>query len=302
MTLKNIFEYICDNKEWLFSGVGIIIIIFFGKRIIHLFKTIKKCIKYIFRQRTVIVKFSSPIKGNIVSILLSEVIKAVVKEKRPIKKKTISISINSNFPETDDRHWIDLSKQLKNKFDDEIRDICSNSPSLHLSVFTLAPMPLIILLGSLFGDKINADVFQKTREPSTWCWQNNEKINDYNYSINNLSDGKNIALILSLTDDVSEKRITDVIAPNVIYKIKATINSVNCITSKQDLKVFWLKYQQVCNVILNNYGSDCTIHLFPVLPVSAAFEVGRRRMPGVYPKMIIYNENNGFKPTITIGE
>lgn len=78
-------------------------------------------------------------------------------------------------------------------------------------------------------------------------------------------------------------------------------NDVDCINSEKDLSAFWHIYQKVCDEILNTFGSDSTIHLFSAIPVSAAFEVGRRRMPGLYPRTIIYDDNGGFIPTLTIG-
>ena len=44
------------------------------------------------------------------------------------------------------------------------------------------------------------------------------------------------------------------------------------------------------------------VAVLPVVPVSAAFEMGRRFMPGVYPKLTIYDFAEGFIKTLAIGE
>jgi hypothetical protein len=38
------------------------------------------------------------------------------------------------------------------------------------------------------------------------------------------------------------------------------------------------------------------------VPVSAAFEMGRRYMVGIYPKMVIYDRDGEFFETLTIGD
>ena len=70
--------------------------------------------------------------------------------------------------------------------------------------------------------------------------------------------------------------------------------------SKKDLSDFWHKYQEVCEKIKQSENAD-HICVFPAMPVSTAFEVGRRYMHGVYLPMVIYDDKNGFFETIRIG-
>lgn len=67
------------------------------------------------------------------------------------------------------------------------------------------------------------------------------------------------------------------------------------------MSAFWHLYQQTMEQILNTHGGDCQVHLFPAMPVSAAFEVGRRYMPNAYPPIKIFEEDNGFFETIQLG-
>ena len=96
-------------------------------------------------------------------------------------------------------------------------------------------------------------------------------------------------------------RITEVYDADILYFIRAERFGVDCIQSPADLTAFWNKYQAVCDEIKNTYPEVQEIGVFPAMPVSAAFEVGRRYMPGVYPRFRIYDDDNGFFETITIG-
>ena len=88
---------------------------------------------------------------------------------------------------------------------------------------------------------------------------------------------------------------------DTIYHLKAENYGVNAIKSKEDLGCFWEQYQELLDNIKNNdYVED--VSLFPAVPVSAAYEMGRRYMPHAYPKIRVYDECDGFFETITIGE
>ncbi len=41
---------------------------------------------------------------------------------------------------------------------------------LKLSVSAIAPMPLLMYLGSKLSDKSQVDLFQRQRDPETWTW------------------------------------------------------------------------------------------------------------------------------------
>jgi len=172
-----------------------------------------------------------------------------------------------------------------------------------VSVFPFAPIPLIVKFGELLGDKRSIDVFQKSREPDTWCWTKKSTTNSFQvYKIirpESTCKGET-AIILSLTAEVAEQRVLEVLDAAVIYHIRAENISVDCISSAEDLKAFWMEYQYVCDQIKNEDHCN-SASVFPAIPVSAAFEIGRRHMTGVHPILHIYEDNNGFFKTVTIG-
>ena len=92
------------------------------------------------------------------------------------------------------------------------------------------------------------------------------------------------------------------VGAKVIYEIKATRPDVDCISTKHDLSRFWHAYQKTINAICADNPGCKEVCVLPAVPVSAAFEMGRRFMPGVYPKMRIFDFNNGFKETLIIGD
>lgn len=108
-------------------------------------------------------------------------------------------------------------------------------------------------------------------------------------------------MIFSLTADIAPERVMSVFDADVLFFVKARHTGVDCIQSPEDLANFWGKYQEACDIIKNVYPHTNEVSVFSAMPASAAFEVGRKYMPGVYPKLKIYDEDNGFFETITIG-
>lgn len=254
------------------------------------------------KEETEILFFISPIKGHIiVSIPFQKAAEAVIPSRILASKYGLNVVVKSGFDYKTEKYWTDVENQIISWGKTALQGILAQRPNIHFSMFPLAPIPLIIKLGELFGDKVNADVFQKTRSPDTWKWQTNEETNNFTINIENKSKGDQIAVLLSLTNVIDKKRIPSNLSVNSIYTITAATTGVDCIKSEKDLSNFWHAYQKVCEQIINDHGTHAIIYLFPAMPVSASFEIGRRYMQGVYPVMQVYDDDDGFFKTLTIG-
>lgn len=252
-----------------------------------------------------IVILESPMKGKIdVHVDIKQAVEALrSRKKNPASSHPTLIKVDGGYGDYNSSiYWKIVSEKLKTKVDKEIMGHFQYYPELMLSVFPLAPIPLIAKLGELIGDKREVDVFQKTRTPETWCWRAEARTNAFSTEIirNETGDAGKTAVILSLTARVSPARVLTVYNAATIYHIVAKSNGVDCIASPEDLKLFWQEYQRVCDQIKNNDHCD-NAAVFPAIPVSAAFEIGRRHMHGVHPVLHIYDDDNGFFEALTIG-
>lgn len=251
-----------------------------------------------------IVILESPIKGKLdVHVDKKQTVEALrSRKKNPASSHPTLIKVDGYGQYNSPIYWQILSEKLRTAVEKEITGHFQYYPELMLSVFPLAPIPLIAKLGELIGDKREVDVFQKTRRPETWCWRSESGTNTFSTEIicNEDGDAEKTAVILSLTARVSTDRVLAVYNAATIYHIVAEKNGVDCIVSPEDLKLFWQEYQSVCDQIKNNDNSE-NVAVFPAIPVSAAFEIGRRHMHGVYPVLHIYDDDNGFFEALTIG-
>ena len=251
-----------------------------------------------------IVILESPIKGKYeVHIDKKQTVEALrFCKKNPASTHPILLKIEGIGEYSSATYWTILLDKLKAEVDRAIIVNLKYYPELMLGVFPLAPIPLIAKLGELLGDKREIDVFQKTRNPETWCGLMETSTNSFTTKRiqNDKGDIGKVAIILSLTAHVSIDRILSAYNAATIYHICAERNGVDCIASLEDLKMFWQEYQTVCDRI-KNFDHVGTAAVFPAIPVSAAFEIGRRHMPGVHPELHIYDDDNGFFEALTIG-
>ena len=249
-----------------------------------------------------IIIFESRIKNEVdAKVNYKQAVEAIRSEgNNPASSYGVHIVIDCHLYYRSVNYWKDVEKELVDKVNYQVESLYRYSHDLQLAIFPIAPTQLIIKLGNLLGDKRKIDIYQKTRCPDTWQWQSKDLTNTFNVEKISLNQGHIAALVMSLTAEIDISRIREVINASVIYVVKAKRIGVDCIQSLQDLNVFWQKYQDVCDQIKNNDGYS-EISLFPAIPVSAAFEIGRRYMTKTFPKIHIYDEYDGFFETITIG-
>lgn len=251
--------------------------------------------------------FTSPIKGRQkVTISKNKAVSAILSEKRPEKPDPDYIHVECEYSYHDPEYWKYTAGSLERQFRERIDNIVVQNPQAHFSVFPIAPIPLIVKLGYLMGDKIQSDVYQKRRHPDRWEWQETSSgakffAKSYHFS----KSGNGVALIVSLSGSKSDEErelFAETVNAEFVYEIRASIPSVDCISSKDDLSSFWHVYQSTMDTIRTEHPEALEVAVLPAVPVSAAFEMGRRFMPGVYPKLTIYDFAEGFIKTLAIGE
>ena len=231
---------------------------------------------------------------------------AMLPDKYPVENPAIEISLgNSPFQDDQPMYWTIENEQLKSQFKDKVKRKLELGDNKHISVFALAPQPLLILLGTLISDIYPADVYQLHREPTTWKWQ--DEPDDFGYKvIEPPVIHKNIALNLSLSATIDNSRITYVLGEDTsIWTITIPSPYRDFLKGKNQLSKFRVLMRELFNKIKLTHGEDRVIHIFPATSVSTAVELGRVWMPKADLPLSLYDENKkngGFQYTFSIGD
>ncbi len=251
-----------------------------------------------------VLRFAATI-GQMDSLVSTKAIFAAMPpDRHPAERRTIDIELNSEVRDNETSYWDMQSEHLRRQFARKVKERIEQKEIMQLSVFALAPQPLLIELGSLLGDIMPVTVHQKYREPSTWKWQLNQPAIDF--KIGEYFGPKNmqIALLLALSATVDEQRIRSTLGEDTaIWSITAETPHNDIMRRHEDLAIYKTHLRRLFDRIKAHHGEDATINVFPALPVAVAIETGRVRMPKADLPLIVYDRmpQGGFVKTITIG-
>jgi hypothetical protein len=213
--------------------------------------------------------------------------------------------INSSFTDRDAMFWELEGSHLSKMIVQQVRPRLAQGSIHRLSIFALAPQPLLILLGSLLSDILAAEVYQLHREPPNWRWQEHEP--SFHFVVEEPKPGSGPpALVLSLSATIMQDRITAILGDDVaIWKVTITDPHNDFLKSPEQLKDFRVLLRSLLDKIKARHGQNTVLHIFPAMPVSTAVELGRIRMPKADMPWTIYdqvNDRGGFVEALNIPE
>jgi hypothetical protein len=225
----------------------------------------------------------------------------------PAKERFVIQAKDNHRRETDRDYWSEERNHLIGKFETRVLPELANGADPHVSVFALAPQPLLVLLGSLLSDKKNVDVYQRHREPvTTWVWP------DLDHTYQPLTPsvasrptayGKRPALVLALSATVTEDRVAAVMRDDyAMWHVTVPQPNTHCIRSPSDLVVWRRFIATLLDEIKARHGQGTPLHVFPVIPNSAAVCLGLVRQPKADLPLRMYDQipGQGFMPAFTI--
>ncbi|MGD1818528.1 MAG: SAVED domain-containing protein [Pleomorphochaeta sp.] len=216
---------------------------------------------------------------------------------------TIGLLMSAN-KDHETSFWISEKDNLIKQFEKKIKQKIEDNEIQHLSVFALAPQPLLILLGSLLSDIVPSEIYQLQRSPQTWHWKKSTKKTKYKILQNDSFDEKNVALVISLSQRINHNNIKKLFDYDIpIWEIY--IDNPNCeyLENKNQVYDFKNTYREIMNQIQYQNGENTKIHVFCAVPASIAVEMGKSRFPKTDPPLVLYDynkKNNGFFKTIEI--
>lgn len=198
-------------------------------------------------------------------------------------------------------YWQYYKEELSKSFK-QLLSLYSNVP--HLSLFAIAPQPILIFIGTLLSELQNVDVYQKHRLGNTWIWPTNTDRIKFKVLKPKNTNLDNVAIKFSLSADITDRRVTEVLGESTsIWEIRIDNPNVNFVKNSTIQADFKEKLGKILNDI-NRIRSDVDeINLFPAVPQSIAICIGQKRMPKADKKFVIYDQNNKegkFIKTITI--
>jgi hypothetical protein len=223
----------------------------------------------------------------------------------PADERAIQLSMSWEGKDDQGTYWETEAKNLRGAFGRQLRPLVDSGDASHISIFALAPMPLMTLLGALLTDKVPTQVYQLHREPyPTWKWLDGPANFEFKVKLP-ASFTHPPALVIALSDHIAPTRITAVLGEAVsIWELTIDGPNNDFLKSKEQLSQFRETVRRLMVDIGKAHGKHTPLSIFPAMPVACAVELGRVRMPKADSPWIIYDQNpkhNKFIRTLEIG-
>jgi len=212
---------------------------------------------------------------------------------------------DSSFSENDTAYWQFQRDHLAKQFELRVGERLRQGEIRHLSVFAIAPQPLLIQLGSLLSDIADVDVRQISREPKGWAWRESWPPITFLTRKAASRPASKVALNLGVSATIDDARISNVLGADIpVWAIEAESPGNDVLGRPECLGTFRTLLRRAFAAIRLTHGDDAEIHVFPALPVAMAIEVGRVWMPKADLPLALWDERRdqgGFQQRLVIG-
>ncbi|MCZ2157105.1 MAG: SAVED domain-containing protein [Bryobacterales bacterium] len=237
-----------------------------------------------------VVLYGASIGAHNAPLSLKKAAAAMLPERYPAEPHPVTLGmINSATHDRDAAYWVTESRQLKSLVSLQLKPRLVQGIE-HLSLFALAPQPLLMQLGYLISDIPAAEVYQLHREPPDWSWQPEPPDFDYHVSEPSRFAGPP-ALVFSLSATIADERIEAAMPGASIWRMSSPTPNNDFLKGRGQARRFRELARQLLDRIKSQHGELATLHVFPAMPVALAVDFGRVIMPKADLRMRLYDQN-----------
>lgn len=254
---------------------------------------------------TTVVRFMANIRERRVDISLAQAYEAT-QPRFPSDDKGLLLDFTARPGTGDQSYWQSFAQEITNQAQRDLAVGNDRQRHEHLSIFALAPIPLLVHFGNQIGNIVPADLYQKHRDTDDWKWKEEPANDSFTYILT--KDKKTapspvVALVLSLSGKVHAEEFRKILLDAPSYEIEIEEPNPEFLLYRSRLNKFRVMYRQVLSEIRACHGSDCVIHLFPAVPAPIAVLCGKELLPKSDPSVLVYDHDRakgGFTPILTV--
>lgn len=211
----------------------------------------------------------------------------IIPEHYPAREHPINLSPNLSLYDNETNYWTTIATHLERQwlqYESVIRD-------KHISLFAVAPQPLLFYLGFLINRNYNVEVRQSQGTIDNWKWScDKQTIRIEPQTADATEESADPIITFELTARLSINELREEFGNGTIYRIIAEPCGAESIKSWQDLQAVISEYRSNLNAIREKYNSEINVRIVPMAPVSVLIEAGRQTMKGD-PQITIYDRN-----------
>jgi hypothetical protein len=254
-------------------------------------------------RRTLVVATKSRIRGTRSSVADREIAEAMVAGGLVVHVndgRPVHIVVNLDDDEDEGWVWERGMKQIREAIA-QLKYESEEGKVDHVSIFPLAPIPLLVYLGSALDDKLTVSLFDRHRGGSqnVWCWPvQTDACPEFEVTTRNLAGvEEDVVALISLSGSISENDIPSELNnfPVVTLTPVGIDPRAGLIDSETALESFSTGWLQLLAKTEKLWPAAKRLHLLAAVPASAAVRMGQYRMRGVHPSLVVYQRTDAGK-------
>lgn len=243
--------------------------------------------------KTTIVQLKTRIAGQTVTIPITQVMKAIT-PRYPLDAKGYVIDLTAF--ENDGADFIATAqREIEQKIARLYEPGLDLAETRHISLFALAPIPLLMFLGSRLSNKVEVELYQRHRDTEDWTWKTDGAPVEYQFSkVRDGTDTRKVALLLSLSGKISLDTLpSEIDGRFTVYELTLAHRepAPTFLRRREDLANFKQTYQTALRAMSRAHPQAEAIHVFPAMPAPIAVLCGRERLPKIDPKFLVYDND-----------
>jgi hypothetical protein len=194
-------------------------------------------------------------------------------------------------------YWASARAHLEDRLG-RLRTIVAKGKISHLSIFPLARMPVLILLGTLLDDTVPTDLYPKQRDGDEgWGWTSAAPDVQFDFArVQRGSDLSKVALLVSVSGSVDKQRLPSEVDDSfTIYELSPVdvLPAPGVIGSSCTLQAFSRTWRELLATVEVQHPGVSAIATFPAVPAVAAVSMGRHLMRAAHPPLKIFDRVTG---------
>lgn len=243
------------------------------------------------------------VAGKAVTISTAEM-QAAVAPRYVSAREACEIDLTALPDSTDPGYWEQGAKAIRQRM-----QRCLESPPEHFSVFALAPIPLLMVLGESLSDKIPTELYQRHRDTESWRWKaSGDVITFETKKLREGTDPQKVAMLVAVSGQLTEGDLSEGIDRSYsVYRISPTnaAPGTGILQVADSLREFGSEYRRSLRWLSSEHPNATEIALFPAVPAPVAVAMGRDLLPKRDPVLVVYDFNRahgGFKKALEINK
>lgn len=188
--------------------------------------------------------------------------------------------------------WIMARAQLQHQLA-SLRNHVHREAVDSVSVFAVARIPILVLLGTMLDETVKTELYPKRRDGvESWGWDDTTDTTEFIYTARQIGTvTSKVAVVFSVSGSIDFDRLPEEIDETyTVYEFRpAGLPVVELIKTQRCLDDFSQRWRHLLSTIEADHPGASEIAIFPAVPATAAVSIGRHVMHAAHPPLRIYD-------------